>query len=195
MLSNIYNMKENLRKELKEKRRKITKEENRKKSKEIKERLFSLKEYKDARVVLFYVSYNGEVFTRDMIKEALKEKIVIVPISNKKDNTLILSKLEKWNELEVSSYGILEPKEECFNESSIEEIDLIIVPGVAFDEKGNRLGHGKGYYDRLLKKTKAKTIGLSFEMQIVKNIPIGRNDVSVDLIITENRIIKCSNKF
>ena len=144
--------KEKLRKQIKEKRIKQSIEENRKKSKEIKEKLFNLKEYKNAKTVLFYVSYNGEVFTHDIVKEALKDKKVIVPISNKEDCLLNLSKLEKWDDLEISSYGILEPKKECIKEISIDEIDLIIVPGVAFDIKGNRMGHGKGYYDRLLSK-------------------------------------------
>ena len=183
-------MKQKLRKEIKEKRRKHTKEENRKKSKEIKERLFGLKEYRNVRVVLFYVSYNGEVFTHDMIKEALKDKRVVVPISNKEDFSLSLSELKSWKDLEISSYDILEPEKDCVKEVSIDEIDLIIVPGVAFDLKGNRLGHGKGYYDRLLEKTKTTTVGLAFEFQIVKNIPTDRNDVPVDIIITEERIIK-----
>lgn len=184
-------MKEKIRKEMKEKRRKLSKEENRKKSKEIKERLFSLKEYRDAETVLFYVSYNGEVFTHDMIKESLKEKKVVVPISNKEDCSLSLSELKNWNDLETSSYGILEPKKDCVKEVSINDIDLIIVPGVAFDCKGNRMGHGKGYYDRLLaNKKQIPAVGLAFEFQIVKNIPTDSNDKPVDLIITEDRIIE-----
>ena len=187
-------MKEKIRKEIKEKREKITKEENRKKSKEIKGRLFGLPEYQDAETVLFYVSYDSEVFTHNIIKDALDDKIVAVPISNKKDNTLSLSILESWDDLVEGSYGILEPRKDCIKEISIDEIDLIIVPGVGFDENGNRLGHGKGYYDRLLEKTKKVSVGLAFELQIVKNIPTDRNDVPVDMIITEERIIKCLDK-
>ena len=183
-------MKENLRKEIKEKRRKQSKKEQRKKSKEIKEKLFSLKEYKDAKTVLFYVSYDSEVFTHDMIKDALKEKKVVVPISNKKDRSLILSELKSWNYLEIGSYGILEAKKEKIKIVSIDEIDLIIVPGVAFDIKGNRLGHGKGYYDRLLAISNVIAIGLAYEIQIVNKVPIKKNDKPVDMIITEKRIVK-----
>jgi 5-formyltetrahydrofolate cyclo-ligase len=183
-------MKEKLRKEIKEKRRKQTKEEQRKKSKEIKEKLFNLKEYKNAKTVLFYVSYNSEVNTHDMIKEALNEKRVIVPISNIETQTLSLSILNSWDDLEPSSYGILEPKKECIKNISIDEIDLVIVPGVAFDLKRNRLGHGKGYYDRLLDNAKnIISIGLAFEFQIVNNLPVNSNDIPVDMIITEKRII------
>jgi len=185
-------MKEILRKEIKEKRRNISKEENRKKSKEIKEKLFNLREYKDARVVLFYISYNGEVFTHDMIKDALEDKKVVVPISNKEDNTLSLSKLDSWDDLELGSYGILEPRKICMQEVQIDNIDLIIVPGVGFDLNGNRMGHGKGYYDKLLEKSKAIHIGLAFELQIIDKIPTEEHDISLNKIITESRVINCS---
>ncbi len=184
-------MKEKLRKEIKEKRKKLSKEEQRKKGKEIKKRLFDLKEYKDAKTVLFYVSYNGEVFTHNMIKEAMINKKVIVPISNKKDKSLILSELKNWDDLKLGSYGILEPRKDKINEVSIDEIDLIIVPGIAFDEKGNRIGHGKGYYDRLLQKSNAVKIGIAYELQIVDKVPTEENDIPVDIIITEKRTIKC----
>ena len=186
-------MKEILRKQIKEKRRKQTKEEQRKKSKEIKEKLFSLKEYKDAKTVLFYISYNGEVFTHEMIKEALKNKKVVVPISNKEKQTLGLSVLESWSDLEISSYDILEPKKECIKNVSIDDIDLIVVPGVAFDRNGNRMGHGKGYYDKLLSTTKATTIGLCFGFQLVEKIPTEPHDKPVNILITEKKLLNRNN--
>jgi len=187
-------MKEGLRKEIKEKRKKQTKEENREKSKEIKKKLFCLKEFKDAETILFYISYKSEVFTHQMIKEAFKDKRVVVPISNKKNYSLTLSELKSWDDLEIGSYNIPEPKKVHINEISIENIGLIIVPGVAFDKRGNRLGHGKGYYDRLLNKTNAKKIGLAFEFQLKDEIPIDKHDENVDIIITEKRIIRCADK-
>jgi 5-formyltetrahydrofolate cyclo-ligase len=187
-------MKEKLRKEIKEKRRKQTKEDNRKKSKEIKEKLFSLPEFKDAQTVLFYISYNGEVFTHDMILESFYKKNIIVPVSNPDKCTLTLSHLKRWEELSLGSYGILEPRVEKIRKTKVEDIDLIIAPGVAFDCNGNRLGHGKGYYDKLLKNTNTLIIALAFEFQIIKNIPIYKKDVPVDIIITEKRIIKCEKK-
>jgi 5-formyltetrahydrofolate cyclo-ligase len=184
-------MKEKLRKEIKEKRRKQSKEDNRKKSKEIREKLFSLKEFKDAETILFYISYDGEVFTHDMIVESFYKKNIVVPVSNKEDNTLILSRLKSWEELSVGSYMILEPRREKIRKTGISEINLIIVPGVAFDRKGNRLGHGKGYYDRLLKTTKSPVVALAFEFQIIEKIPTDEHDKPVDMIITEDRIIEC----
>ena len=74
---------------------------------------------------------------------------------------------------------------------SIDEVDLIIVPGVGFDSCGNRIGHGKGYYDKLLKNSKASTIGLAFEFQVIEKIPSEKHDVSIDMIVTEKRILRC----
>jgi len=187
-------MKEKLRKEIKEKRRKLSKEENRKKSKEIKERLFGLKEFMGAETVLFYISYDGEVFTHDMIKEAMKEKRVVVPISNKEDCSLSLSELNNLGDLEIGSYNILEPKKDCRKKVSIDEIDLIIVPGVGFDEHGCRMGNGIGYYDSLLKdSSNALNVALAFECQIVDEIPTEKHDIPVDKIVTEKRIIDCKS--
>lgn len=184
-------MKDKLRKETVEKRNKHSKEEQSKKSKEIKEKLFNLKEFNYAKTVLFYVSYNGEVNTHEMIKEALNVKKIVVPISNIEDETLNLSVLEDFYDLEISSYGILEPKKECIKKVSINDIDLIIIPGVAFDINGNRMGHGQGYYDKLLEKSKVAKIGLCFEFQLLEKIPTESHDIPVNIIVTEERILNC----
>lgn len=184
-------MKDRIRNILKEERNNVSKSEILEKSTIIEKKLYDLTLFKKSKTVLFYVSYDNEVFTHDTIKKCLKEKEVIVPISNTKNETLILSKLENWEDLQNGPYGILEPKK--IIEISPDKIDLIIVPGVGFDEKGNRLGHGKGYYDKLLQKSNAIKIGLAFECQIVDRIPTDKNDIPVDMIITEKRIINCKN--
>ena len=120
------------------------------------------------------------------------KKTIVVPVVEKDKRSLILSKLEGWNDLEVGSYNILEPKKDRINEIDIDNIDLIIVPGVGFDMNGNRIGHGKGYYDNLLKNSKrATSIGLSFECQIIENIPTGKYDIPINIILTEKRTIDC----
>jgi 5-formyltetrahydrofolate cyclo-ligase len=128
-----------------------------------------------------------------MIKEALKlGKMIAVPIVEK-EKTLSLSELKDFeNELEVGKFGILEPKLEYRRRVNLEEVELVIVPGIAFDKNGNRIGYGGGYYDYLLKKMKdVSFIGLAYELQIVTQIPIEEKDISVHKIITEDRIIKC----
>ncbi|KYK26277.1 5-formyltetrahydrofolate cyclo-ligase [Thermoplasmatales archaeon SG8-52-1] len=152
-----------------------------------------MKEFERSSCIMFYVSYDNEVYTHDMIKEYLKnKKKVIVPVSDKKNRCLILSELNSWNDLKLGSYGILEPRADKIKKFPLEQIGLIIIPGVGYDEQGRRIGHGKGYYDNLLRNSKnALHIGLAFEIQIVKEIPVESHDISVDKIITEKRVIDC----
>lgn len=104
--------------------------------------------------------------------------------------------LRSLDELESGYGGIKEPKEifraSCDRKSDLGQIDLVIVPGLAFDRKGNRLGRGKGYYDRFLRRVSSKTlkIALAFECQIFEAIPHGPDDVPMDLIVTEDRVIR-----
>lgn len=186
-------MKDKIRKELKATRMKLSRSEVLEKSNYIKKRLFEMNEFKQASIILFYISYDNEVYTRDMIKECMSnKKNVIVPISDKENRRLILSELNNWNNLEPGSYGILEPRKKKIKEISIDKVDLVIVPGVGFDESGYRIGHGKGYYDDLLRNSeKAFHIGLAFEAQIVKKIPAEAHDLPVHKIVTEKRVIVC----
>jgi len=186
-------MKNIIRKDLKDIRAKLSKQEVIDKSNRIKNLLFESKEFKQSLSVLFYVSYDNEVYTHDMIKECLKNnKKVIVPVSDTKNRCLILSELKNWNDLKPGAYGILEPSAVKIKKFPVEKIDLIIVPGVGFDDHGRRIGHGKGFYDNLLRDSKnALHVGLAFEVQIVKEIPVDSHDVSIDKIITEKRVIDC----
>jgi len=189
----ILVMKEKFRKELLEKRKKIPKNKVLSKSKKIKQLLFDTEEFKNASTILFYISYGNEVFTHEMVKECISNKRKItVPVTDVENKTLILSKLKNWEDLTLGAYDILEPKEDKIEEVSIYDIDLIIVPGIGYDELGCRMGHGVGYYDDLLKNaTNSHHFGLAFESQIVENIPIEPHDIPVHKIITEKRIIDC----
>ena len=183
----------------------LPEEEIEKKSFLIKERLFSLREYEESRVIMFYVSTRSEVRTEVMIKQALREnKRVIVPITQWKEKKLLLSELKDYDrELGPGTFNILEPKKEFSRPVEPEEIDSVIVPGVAFDEERNRLGYGGGFYDNFLSKRGQQkrgqaaflncvSIGLAFEAQIAEEVPVGSEDVKVDFIVTENRLIKRS---
>jgi 5-formyltetrahydrofolate cyclo-ligase len=185
-------MKDRLRKSIEKKRNTLSTSEVLEKSSRIKKRIFEMDLFRDAQTILFYVSYGNEVYTHDMIKESISlGKTVVVPKSVTKNNALILSRLTDWNNLEVGAYNILEPKQESIEQVDVESIDLIIVPGVVFDESGNRIGHGKGYYDRLLNDSRnILSIGLAFEFQIVENIKSEQHDEKIDIIITEDRIVK-----
>jgi 5-formyltetrahydrofolate cyclo-ligase len=184
-------MKEEIRKKLIEKRKNLSEKEVFEKSKQIKKRLFKMSEFQDANTILFYISYDNEVYTHELIKDSISnKKKVVVPVTDKKNKELILSKLDSWDDLALGAYKILEPKKEKIKKISNNELDLIIVPGVGFDSHGNRIGHGKGYYDKLLKNSRAPTVGLAFEFQVVEKVPNEKHDVSIDTIVTEKRIIK-----
>ena len=188
-------MKEDLRRRIMKKRSTVSTLELMEKSAKIKHRIFEMELFRNAQTILFYVSYDNEVYTQDMIKESMSMgKTVVVPKSVTKDNTLILSKLTDWNDLEVGAYNILEPKQDTIKEIPVESIDLILVPGVVFDIHGNRIGHGKGYYDRLLNDTQnIPHVGLAFGFQIVDAVPVEGHDLPVDIIVTEERIIDCKS--
>lgn len=165
---------------------KIQKEDNRdQKSKSIKEQLFRTQVFKKAKIVMFYLSFDGEVNTLDMIKEAHNlGKIVAVPVCKKNKVTLRPCILPAKAGLKKGPYGVCEPA--IKRRVNLEDLDLVIVPGIAFDKKGNRLGRGKGCYDLFLKKLYPKgipTIGLAFDFQILPLIPATKRDVSVDRVI------------
>ncbi len=186
-------MKKTLREQALMTRKALTRSDVMEKSKQIKHRLFASSWYLNARIILFYVSYDNEVNTHDMIQESLmNKKTVVVPKTDIKEKKLIISKITCWDDLERGAYNIFEPKKECLREVPLDSMDVVIIPGVAFNMQGNRIGHGYGYYDRLLQKMKKiPKIGLAFECQLVESIPAQMHDVKVEKIITEKRVIIC----
>jgi 5-formyltetrahydrofolate cyclo-ligase len=160
------------------------KEENRsKKSQLIWDKLLRTKAFKQAKGVLFYVAFDGEVDTREMIEQARRlGKIIAAPVC-RKDATMQPCLLGDRAKMVKGLYGVLEPAIKRF--VSLEDLDLVIVPGVAFDKQGNRLGRGKGYYDRFLSKISDTTssIGLAFDFQVLPDIPLVSTDEAVDSVI------------
>jgi len=185
--------KEEMRRNIFNKRLSLSSEDIKDESKKISLRLAETVEYRNSQNIMFYVSTRSEVQTEEMIKTSIKMgKNIFVPIILKECINLAPSKIFDFDtELEKGEKGILEPKKKYYRLFPSENIDLIIVPGVVFDLRGNRIGRGFGYYDNFLRKirTSTKIIALAFEMQIVKKIPVDKNDIPVDKIITESRII------
>ena len=161
----------------------------------IKSNLFSIPEIMSASSLMFYVSFRSEVQTEPMIKHALSlGKQVIVPITDSKNKRLLLSQLKDIDEdLAPGSWGIREPKHGKIRPIDYNDIDVVVAPGLAFSEQGWRIGYGGGYYDQLLRDSRKKAYALSFEMQILPQVPfIAGQDVQVDYIITEKRVIVCT---
>jgi len=182
--------KQNVRKEITKKLEAQNKLEKDEKSLLIKEKLFALPEFKGAKIIMFYVSTEFEVDTRGMIDDALAMgKKVAVPYvfengKGKMVSSLIKSRTEN---LVKGPYGIYQPGKGAYTQLSSSEIDLVIVPGVAFTKDGVRLGRGAGFYDRFLKGISKEicTIGIAFDLQVVSGLPHGKHDVPVGKLITE----------
>jgi 5-formyltetrahydrofolate cyclo-ligase len=154
------------------------------------DRLVSLPEYQSARTVMYYVDVRSEVRTRHYLRTALGHgKRIVVPYCV--DDELATFLLTDMDQLAVGMYKILEPRSELRTLSElkvpVEELDLIVVPGVAFDRAGGRLGHGKGYYDKLLEHARLETplVALAFECQLFPHIPMQAHDVYMDKVVTE----------
>ena len=150
--------------------------------------LSALAPYRSAQVVLWYASMPSELATSPAIEAALAEgKRVAVPWCDGDD--LGLWRLESVSELEPGTWGIPEPPPSRRGETerlvAPEAIELVVVPGLAFDRRGRRLGHGKGYYDRLLARSSAVRAGLCYEAQLFPNVPAGPRDAVMDWLVTE----------
>ena len=184
-------MKNKIRNELIEKRNRLSVYEVLEKSNRIISKLIEMEEFRKAKKLLCYVSFDNEVYTHGLIKEYAKEKKIAVPVV--RGNELILSYINDWKELSTGAYGILEPKK--IKMANPQEIEVAILPGIAFDKRGYRIGYGKGYFDRLLPKMNALKIALAFDFQLLDSLPNEKHDVKMDMIITEKRILQLNHTF
>ena len=159
------------------------------KSLRIKEKLFSLEAFQKAGCVCFYVSLPLEVDTTDMIDEALAlGKRLVVPLTNLENKELSLYEItDRRTDLKKGAFGVMEPRPDKTLLTRLAEVECLIVPGVVFDKKNHRIGHGGGYYDRFLEKCPPRVlkIGLAFSFQVVQEIPAEAHDVELDMVLTD----------
>lgn len=188
-------MKQKLRKEILNSRVSIPKDEVDKKSEEITQHLLESDFYKNSKVIMAYIDFRNEVKTESFIKKAVEDgKRVVIPISLVETRQLLLSEIIDYdNELTPGAYGILEPKPEFIREVDPQLVDLVLVPGVAFDNRGYRIGYGAGYYDRFLERVRKETnkVALAFDLQIVEHAHEDSHDFPVQYILTESGKITC----
>lgn len=153
----------------------------------IAQQLFNTADWQNASVIATTISRKPEVDTYQIIRKAWEEKKrVVVPKCYPKDKTMVFRELTAFNELESVYYGLLEPIEEKTAAVAKNEIELMIVPGLAFTRKGYRLGFGGGYYDRYLQDFQGKKISLLFkDIQLVEDLPVENHDLPVQAIIHE----------
>lgn len=145
--------------------------------------------FKNAKVVFAFLSFGSEVDTSLIVKTCFEQgKKVCVPVC-KKDCVMDAVAIQSTSDMTYDNkYGIAEPKD-VSNVVDKLDIDLVIVPGSVFDKRLNRMGYGKGYYDRYFVGTRAKRVALAFDCQIVDEVPVDEYDVKMHCIITENQVI------
>ena len=141
---------------------------------------------------MIFLSFDTEPHTHSFIEKIIKDKKnIFVPITQTNPKKLLVSKLKSFSDLEIGHYNILTPKKNKVNIITPDILDLILVPGLVFDDCGYRIGYGGGYYDRFLaeENIKATTLGLCYSIQLTKNINKDKFDIPVDYILTEIGII------
>jgi 5-formyltetrahydrofolate cyclo-ligase len=166
-------------------------------SKHIVDQITDLAIYKSARTVLGYLNFGSEMVSEAWIRQALTDgKRVLLPRVNKASKRLELFEVKDLDsDVVAGTYGIREPVvERCGRFEALGEIDLILMPGVAFDREGGRLGYGGGYFDKLLAHLphRPALIAGAFAMQMVAEVPQEASDYKVDYLITENELIRCN---
>jgi methylenetetrahydrofolate dehydrogenase (NADP+)/methenyltetrahydrofolate cyclohydrolase len=190
----MFTMKKKLRKNIVEKLENLNHMQARALSTLIKKRLLSLPYLEKAEKIGIYYSKNNEVDTIKIIKKYLKSKEIYLP-KIKNTNEMEFRKISSLKDLYPGKFNILEPSDKCPT-ISIEQLDLIIIPCIAVDPNGNRIGRGKGYFDRaLFQATTSLKICLAYEFQVLNKIIPEGHDQKIDLIITEKRIISTKKRY
>lgn len=147
--------------------------------------------FKKAAAIHIFLSKQDEPDTRPIIEHGWNSgKQIGVPLVLPDTLVLFHSELNSFEDLKSGAFGILEPSPERLLKMNPEIFDLVIVPGVAFDQQGGRLGHGKGYYDRFLELSRAFRLGLAFDCQLLETVPTELHDVPMHAILTESGIVE-----
>ena len=192
-MEEIQLKKSQLREEIAQKVAELSAKEISEKIRAIEIRLFDFANFLESKIVLMYVHKNGEVQTDHILRRTYDfGKIVVLPAFNPENFEMTPFKVDNLDtDLREGPRGILEPDEARCKIVPIERIDIAIIPAIALDEKGGRIGSGEGYYDRLIPRLAITTrkVALAFEQQLVPQIPIESHDKHVDIIITEDRVI------
>jgi 5-formyltetrahydrofolate cyclo-ligase len=159
----------------------------------IENRLFDFANFLESNIAMLYLNKGVEVISRDIVKRSFGyNRIIILPAYDTEKHELKLLKVEDIDkDLVPGQVDIMEPDQTRCKSVPVESIDIAVIPGIAFDEKGGRIGTGEGYYDRFIPRLSATTrkVALAYEDQVVSQIPMESHDKHVDIIITEKRII------
>lgn len=176
--------KKEVRKEIRRLKKLYLPEEKRRKSESVWEQVEQDEHFMQAEVVLAYWSMEDEVFTHDFVSRWAGKKTLLLPsVRGEELDIRYFDGAEKL--VPGEAYAIPEPVGDLFG--NWEKIDVILVPGMAFDAQGNRLGRGKGYYDKVLKQTSAYKIGICFDFQFLESVPTEAHDVRMDKVYVSGK--------
>ncbi len=185
--------KQGIRQKLLERLLSLTKNEIKRRSKNVEDRLSELPIYKQAKVIMVYYPLRGEVDILRKIRKDLGSKRFCFPVVDLKAKNLRIFEITNLDEdFCVGAWGVMQPDMEKTKEVDIKEIDVVIVPGLAFDRQRNRLGRGAGFYYRFLQDItpSTKKVGIAFEFQILENLPTNLSwDQKVDTVVSENFVV------
>lgn len=182
-------MKNEIRNNILDKRSNLSQNEILELSNKIYSNIINWTSYNQAKVIMIYYAFKNEVVTDDIIKHAFSTgKQVILPKSIKDGRRILPCRINSLDQLQRGNYGVMEPPADDIVEKG--EIDVVFVPGVAYDDKGYRIGYGAGYYDRFLKDYEGIKSGVCFDLQLVEDAYPNEFDIPMDFLITENGIIK-----
>lgn len=186
--------KEVLRKKMKASLNRMKHDEYNELSKQIANGLFDTDEWKNAEIIGITISRGKEIDTSYIIRKAWEVgKQIAIPKCLPKTKGMDFRIFSDYKELEIVYYGLQEPKVEETNSVLPNQIDLLIVPGLIYDERGYRIGFGGGYFDRYLSTYPNETITLAFDLQVVKEIPNEAFDLPVQKIITDKKVIQTND--
>jgi len=192
-MEDIKEKKRDIRSEIEKKIQALSEKERIEKVLKIENSLFEFANYLESKIALLYLPRPYEVHTVGIIRRSFSyDKVVVLPSFDTRKFEMKLFKIENLDvDLIPGERGILEPNPSRCKPIPVDFIDIAVIPGVAFDEKGGRIGSGEGYYDRLIPRLPITTrkVSLSLECQMIQQVPMESNDKHVDIIITENRTI------
>jgi 5-formyltetrahydrofolate cyclo-ligase len=179
--------KETIRKQLLEKLLSLTSSEVERRSKNVERNLQKISEFINAKYIMVYYPLKGEVDLLGMVRKILNEKVICFPFINGRD-LLPYQVKDLGEDFMIGPFGVTQPKPREERQCALPALDVVLVPGIAFDREYHRLGRGAGYYDRFLKKLSAKTkkIGISFDFQVLEALPHQPSqDENVDVVVTD----------
>lgn len=192
-MEDLKEKKQELRKKIDKKLSALSRKELKQKYQAIEEQLFGFANFLEAQTAMFYISQSNEVDTRPILKRCIQAtKQIILPLFNPENNGARLFRLYNIEtDLKTGPNNIVGPDPDRCKLVDMDAIDIAIIPGIAFDEKGGRLGDGTGRYDRIIPKLPVTTrkVAFAIEDQMVAQVPMDSHDKYVDIIITDKRII------